>query len=218
MDRELDDRLCKSYSLIFKDRHGDMRNTAMCWGFEIGNGWYSLIDNLCDSLMSPVRDASNKVESMLRIRSKCEPWHEKFLKEYADSYNDEALAKAQKTLEEKKAQVPVASQVKQKFGRLRFYTWGATPIDQAKISLAEAMSGSICETCGRFDDAVICYDRAGWVITACPEHAKQFYRPDWVDAYIAAYMPYKKGEYDADTFVTKLGEWEDLHKATEYKT
>lgn len=47
MRKELDDQLVERYPAIFRDRDGDMRSTAMCWGFECGDGWYDLIDVLC---------------------------------------------------------------------------------------------------------------------------------------------------------------------------
>jgi len=47
MKRELDEMLCQRHPKIFADRHGDMRTTAMCWGFECGDGWYNIIDGLC---------------------------------------------------------------------------------------------------------------------------------------------------------------------------
>jgi len=52
MKKELDEKLVKKYPKIFVDRYGDMKKTAMCWGFECGDGWYWLIDNLCDSIQS----------------------------------------------------------------------------------------------------------------------------------------------------------------------
>jgi hypothetical protein len=47
MRKELDEELCKKYPEIFKDRYADMRTTAMCWGFECGDGWYHIIDAAC---------------------------------------------------------------------------------------------------------------------------------------------------------------------------
>ena len=41
-----------------------------------------------------------------------------------------------------------ATQVKEKFGGLRFYTNGATDKQEGMISLAEFMSYQICEECG----------------------------------------------------------------------
>lgn len=50
MSPELDKALCEKYPEIFRDRYGDMRKTAMCWGFECGDGWYDLINTLCSSI------------------------------------------------------------------------------------------------------------------------------------------------------------------------
>ena len=50
MREELDKKLCEKYPKIFKDRHGDMKETLMCWGFECGDGWYNIIDQLCANI------------------------------------------------------------------------------------------------------------------------------------------------------------------------
>jgi len=50
MNEKLDKKLCKKYPKIFRDRTADKRDTAMCWGFCCGDGWYDLIDTLCHSL------------------------------------------------------------------------------------------------------------------------------------------------------------------------
>lgn len=52
MRKELDEELCRKYPKIFVNRNGDMQTTAMCWGFECGDGWYDLIDELCGSIQS----------------------------------------------------------------------------------------------------------------------------------------------------------------------
>ena len=50
MTKELDEKLCKKYPKIFVNRNESMQKTAMCWGFECGDGWYWLIDRLCSNL------------------------------------------------------------------------------------------------------------------------------------------------------------------------
>lgn len=50
MRRELDEKLCAKYPKIFVNRHGDMKETLMCWGFSCRDGWYWLIDSLCSNL------------------------------------------------------------------------------------------------------------------------------------------------------------------------
>lgn len=54
MTPELDKVLVEKYPKIFKDRYGNMQQTAMCWGFETGDGWYQLIDRLCRSIQSHI--------------------------------------------------------------------------------------------------------------------------------------------------------------------
>lgn len=46
MKKELDEALCKDFPRLFGDRFADMRETAMCWGFECGDGWEPLIREL----------------------------------------------------------------------------------------------------------------------------------------------------------------------------
>jgi DNA-directed RNA polymerase subunit RPC12/RpoP len=126
MTQELDKKLCEKYPKIFADRHGDMRNTAMCWGICTGDGWYWLIDKLCSQLQ----------------------WN--------TDYNNE---------DGRYPQV-VASQVKEKFGDLRFYVKGASEVEHAIISWAETLSGNICERCGSTKDVT---QTEGWIYTECPD-------------------------------------------------
>lgn len=70
-----------------------------------------------------------------------------------------------------------ASQVKEKYGTLRFYTWGGTDIMQACISAAERKSEQTCETCGEDGRA----RSNGWVATLCAKHAyaRNYALSDW---------------------------------------
>ncbi len=43
-------RLFDAFPGIFRDKDADMRNTAMCWGFECGDGWFEIIWSLCTEL------------------------------------------------------------------------------------------------------------------------------------------------------------------------
>ena len=58
MKKELDNYLVEKYPKIFVNRYGDMKNTAMCWGFEHGDGWFWVLDQLCDSIQSYI-DTNN---------------------------------------------------------------------------------------------------------------------------------------------------------------
>ncbi len=54
MRNDLDEMLCKKYPKIFADRNKPMTETCMCWGFEHGNGWYNIIDQLCGNIQSHI--------------------------------------------------------------------------------------------------------------------------------------------------------------------
>ena len=105
MSPELDRALCERYPKIFVDRHASRYETSMCWGFCVEDGWYDLIDILCQQLQQQV--------------------------------DQEALPQI------------VATQVKEKFGTLRFRVRTPSPTQREVIRLAEAMSERICDICGR---------------------------------------------------------------------
>jgi hypothetical protein len=122
MKPELDKALCEKYPKIFANRHADMRATAMCWGFECGDGWYQIIEALCCAMQSHCD--SNAISQL------------------------------------------VASQVKEKYGTLRFYYIGGDDMTDGMVYLAEVMSGMTCEVCGQ---PGITRD-TGWLTTRCDAH------------------------------------------------
>jgi len=123
MKKELDEKLVEKYPLIFKDINADMKMTAMCWGFECDDGWYWLIDNLCDSIQSYIDN--NKHLTIEQI---------------------------------------VATQVKEKFGGLRFYVNGGNEYIDGMVSFAENLSYRICEDCGSTENVT---QSDGWIYTRC---------------------------------------------------
>ena len=123
MSPELDKKLCETYPKIFRDRRGDKMVTAMCWGFECGDGWYNIIDRLCSLL--------------------------------------------QNNTDNNQAPQVIATQVKEKFGSLRFYVYGADSLADGAIDMAESLSAVTCEVCGKPGGID---NNANWLKCACPEH------------------------------------------------
>ena len=64
----------------------------------------------------------------------------------------------------------VATQVKQKFGELRFYFDGGDDEIHGMIAMATYMSVRTCEDCGKPGKIV---NTGGYVHAACPKHAKK---------------------------------------------
>lgn len=161
MKKELDEALCAKYPLIFGDRNKPMTETAMCWGFCCGDGWYNIIDTLCGLLTSDYRSAQSRYDF---IKDKVnQPQWEGSKKIVTQEMIDEAKAK----LDEEAAKVPVAVQVKEKFGGLRFYVQAATDKHYSYITFAESMSYHTCEECGAPGKTYT----DGWHITLCDIHA-----------------------------------------------
>jgi hypothetical protein len=161
MRRELDAQLCEKYPLIFKDRNADMRTTAMCWGLECGDGWYNIIDILCGLLTSDYRQAQSRYDSIKdKVGQVPNEWSKKIV-------TQEQIDEAKTKLDEESLKVPVAVQVKEKFGGLRFYVQAATDKHYSYINFAESMSYRTCEECGAPGKTYT----DGWHTTLCDIHA-----------------------------------------------
>ena len=160
MNRKLDEALCAKYPLIFKDRHENMQHTAMCWGFSHGDGWYNIIDTLCGLLTSDYRSAKSRYEHLVEIGVGGILYGTK-------TVTQEAIDEAKVKLDEESTKVPVAVQVKEKFGGLRFYVQAATDKHYNYINFAESMSYRTCEECGAAGKTYT----DGWHRTLCDIHA-----------------------------------------------
>ena len=63
MKKELQNKLFKKYPKIFRQKDMSERETAMCWGITCGDGWYTLLDELCNSIDNRLRNVNrNRVE------------------------------------------------------------------------------------------------------------------------------------------------------------
>ena len=105
MRKELDDLLAERYPDLFCERQASPVESGMHYGFACGDGWFDLINNLCNKISS----------SMTALISP----------------------------------PVVVTQVKEKFGRLRFHFRGGNDEVRRVVQLAEDLSETICENCGR---------------------------------------------------------------------
>jgi hypothetical protein len=181
MKQELDEALCAKYPKIFKYRHAPMTHTAMCWGFECGDGWYNIIDVLCGNIQSHVDFKRKRRARALQfnralkraLAGDTRPLQMHFTfggkgepDEWAIEMANKAIVKAE--FNEVPPPMPyiTASQVKEKFGGLRFYTNGYTDEVSGMIRMAEAMSYRTCEVCGNPGRS----NNHGWISTLCDTH------------------------------------------------
>lgn len=167
MSPELDKQLCENYPEIFCDRHADMSRTAMCWGFECGDGWYALIDTLCSRLMHSATTAREDYHYACEMFQHIIDYPNDYSDLEKSHYTGELLAVRLKTRNEAEQHIPVAVQVKEKWGELCFYVKGdITPEQFEIIRFAETLSGRICEECGNMKHTKTYRNK--WHKTLCP--------------------------------------------------
>jgi hypothetical protein len=158
MKKELDDKLCEDFPKIFAQRHLNMHQTCMCWGFSCGDGWFNIIYSLCQSIQSYI---DNRLENIERTKQ----WN----KNVADpNYEWSAFVPREKRKVLKPIPQVEATQVKEKFGTLRFYTNHSDEVINNLIGLAENMSAVTCEICGSPGKL----NTEGWLNVTCDLHRK----------------------------------------------
>lgn len=145
--------LRKKYPELFK--RGPSR------GFECGDGWYNLLDNLLHVIQHKLRRFREVAEIREKVLSKGEeplPW----IAEYFGKNPKDPLKSFQ------------IDQIKEKFGGLRFY-WNCkasseeTHAVEGAVALAESLSYSICEECGQAGKT----ENFGWIRTLCSRHSEE---------------------------------------------
>ncbi len=133
MKDELDKLLCETYPKIFRDRHAPVTETCMCWGFGIGDGWYTIINSLCNQIQHYV------------------DWKQEQKEKYGRGEGCPQV---------------IATQVKEKFGGLRFYYDGGDAVVDGMVRMAESWAANTCEECGKPGQM----RTSGWIRTLCDEH------------------------------------------------
>ena len=61
MDKELEKILVDKYPVIFREYGGDVRKTCMGWGMSCGDGWFTLLDDMCGDIKDIIGRKNIKV-------------------------------------------------------------------------------------------------------------------------------------------------------------
>jgi hypothetical protein len=64
MKQELDKLLCEKYPKMMVNRNKNMQETCMCWGFECGDGWFNILDQLMGNIQHHI-DWKNRKEEVV---------------------------------------------------------------------------------------------------------------------------------------------------------
>lgn len=192
MTPEYDQRLVERYPILYSQRGKSMMETCMCWGFETGDGWYDIIDRLSAELETMNEEIVEDKKNDRRWLMGCAlvaffslgftlVYGINF--EVTGSANNPFLAvcvaiaglvSLLNILQiRRKSYVPIeATQVKEKFGTLRFYVdYGEEYADEIEklIRQAENESAITCEDCGNPGKT----RPGGWIKTLCDDCVKK---------------------------------------------
>lgn len=148
MDAELENTLYEKYPQFFSNKDKGIMQSCMAWGCECGNGWFDIISSLC---------------WMIRQHEDNKAWRKKYLEE-----NDP------EKLKNEPEYFPVKfDQIKEKYGTLRVYFSGGDEYVEGLVSMAEAISGKICEVCGNKGSS----NKSGWISVLCDSHRESLKNP-----------------------------------------
>jgi len=174
MKQELDKLLCERYPKMMVNRNKDMQETCMCWGFECGDGWFNILDQLMGSIQHHI-DWKEKQRKWAidynAMAAQCKAGNFELFEETMkalpnDEYKEKRLAEiVAGDFREVPESIPQVTldQVKEKFGTLRFYYSGGDDYIEGMVRLAEGMTEVTCESCGNVGER----RGGGWVHTYC---------------------------------------------------
>jgi hypothetical protein len=161
MNTELTKKLLKEFPIIYRGHKQPITQNLMSFGFEYSNGWYELTYNLSARLEKMAEEL--KAKGDLLCVNCCELENQHPTKEKESKFGTVPSCSNYEPA------LPIAVQMKEKYGTLRAYFHNTTDEMEDIIQEAELLSETTCEQCGR--QGVIRGN--GWLYTACDDHSKE---------------------------------------------
>ena len=131
----------------------------------INDGWFDIIDMLCNNIQ-------HRIDNIVMQRQYAIEWN-KDVNDPDYDWSDKAsyIKREERKVPELIEQV-VATQIKEKFGTLRFYYYGGDEYIRGLESMAASMSSVICEVCGNPGKSRST-KKQRWVLVLCAKHAEE---------------------------------------------
>ena len=152
MTPEIEQHVREKYPLIFQG------NCEL----SVNDGWFDIIDMLCNNIQ-------HRIDNIADQRKWAIKWNNDVNDPDYD-WSDKAsfIKREEREVPELIEQV-VATQIKEKFGTLRFYYNGGDDYIRGLVSMAESMTARTCEDCGKPGKSTT----GGWIRVLCEEHTHE---------------------------------------------
>jgi hypothetical protein len=152
MTPELEQHIREKYPLIFSQR---------C-EMSINDGWFDIIDILCGNIQ-------NRIDNVIRQREYTIEWNENV---NDPDFEWTAFVKREEREVPELIEQVVATQIKEKFGTLRFYYSGGDEFIRGLESMAASMTSRTCEECGS-PGTSRSTKKQRWIRVLCDKHAEE---------------------------------------------
>ena len=144
---EFDEMMCKRFPLIFIDRTKPMSETCMCWGFDVGQGWYPLILDLCRKMDFVCKSGGDVIHVVAdQVKEKFASmrfyWHTALVDKEAKELSPAGQENANMVYE----------------------------VVDDLVNHADEVSGRTCEQCGDYGEHRV---HGGWHVTLCNKHDEE---------------------------------------------
>jgi hypothetical protein len=154
MTPELEQHIREQYPLIFSGR---------C-EISINDGWFDIIDILCGNIQ-------NRIDNAITQRKYAIEWN-KDVNDPDYDWADRSFVKRKERQVPELVEQVVATQIKEKFGTLRFYYNGGDEFIRGLDSMAASMTSRTCEECGS-PGTSRSTKKQRWVRVLCEKHAEE---------------------------------------------
>lgn len=171
MTKEKQEYFFKHYPKMFVKTDFPMKS-AIYFGLECGDGWFTLLDDLCYNIQYDIDhnwtyEVPKYIVKLQRLSNR-RKWVRKIMGKHIEKIRN-YLIDTNKIKRIYPQQV-VVTQIKEKFGTLRFYYVGGNERIAGYISFAESLTSYICEACGTTMNVG---STNGWIRVICKECAEE---------------------------------------------
>lgn len=153
MSPELDQHIREKYPKIFSQR---------C-EMSVGDGWFDIIDMLCANIQNYIDNVADRRKWAIK-------WNDEVNDPNYDWSDKASFIKREERVVPELIEQVVVTQIKEKFGTLRFYYDGGDEYIRGLEDMAESMTARTCEDCG-CPGVARSTKQKRWVRVLCNKHA-----------------------------------------------